>query len=100
MKLNIYSDPGHAWCKVPRSLLVKYNIEGDITSFSYQRGDYVYLEEDCDLGTLIQTLNAWGVTVQFKEFHTNKQSKIRSYSHYIRPRNVLPFKNGLDYMSN
>ena len=100
MKLNIYSDPVHAWCKVPRSLLVKYNIEGDITSFSYQRGDYVYLEEDCDLSLLLSTLRAWGVSVEFREFHTNKQSKIRSYSHYIRPRNVLPFKNGLDYMSN
>ena len=100
MKLNIYSDPGHAWCKVPRSLLVKYNIEGDITSFSYQRGDYVYLEEDCDLSLLLSTLRACGVSVEFREFHTNKQSKIRSYSHYIRPRNVLPFKNGLDYMSN
>ena len=100
MKLNIYSDPGHAWCKVPRSLLVKYNIEGDITSFSYQRGDYVYLEEDCDLPLLVTTLRAWGKTVEFKELHTNKSSKIRSYSHYIRPRTSLPFKNGMDYMRN
>lgn len=100
MKLTIYADPGHAWCKVPRSLLVKLGIDGDITTFSYQRGEYVYLEEDCDLPLLITTLRAWGKSVEFKELHTNKQSKIRSYSHYIRPRNFLPFKNGLEYMSN
>ena len=100
MKLTIYADPGHAWCKVPRSLLVKLGIDGDITTFSYQRGEYVYLEEDCDLPLLITTLRAWGKSVEFKELHTNKSSKIRSYSHYIRPRNFLPLKNGLDYMSN
>lgn len=98
MKLNIYADPGHAWCKVPRKLLVKLGIEGDITSFSYQRGDFVYLEEDCDLPLLISTLRVKGKTVEFKEFHTNKSSKIRSYDCYFD--NSITFKNGLDYMSN
>lgn len=84
LTLNIYSDPGHAWCKVSRKLLVDLGISDQITTYSYQRKDSVYLEEDCDLGTLIGALKDKGVAVKFKEFHTNKQSKIRSYSHYKR----------------
>lgn len=98
MKLNIYADPGHAWCKVSRALLVKLDIADKVSAYSYQRGDSVYLEEDCDLSVLISALKAKGVSVEFKEFHTNKSSKIRSYSHYVK--DSLPFKNGLDYMSN
>ena len=98
MIFNVYEDPGHAWCKVPRRLIESLGIADEITTYSYQRGDYVYLEEDCDLATFATALRATGKTIEFREFHTNKQSKIRSYSHYIRPR--LPFKNGLDYMSN
>lgn len=84
LTLNIYSDPGHAWCKVPRSLLEKLGIVDQITTYSYQRKDSVYLEEDCDLGTLIVALNKAGVSVAFREFNTNKQSKIRSYNHYTK----------------
>ena len=82
MRFNIYADPGHAWCKVPRSLLVKYGIADKVSPYSYQRGDSVYLEEDCDLTLLITTLHGAGKKVEFKEFHTNKSSKIRSYSSY------------------
>jgi len=84
LTLNIYSDPGHAWCKVTRKLLVDLGISDKITTYSYQRKDSVYLEEDCDLSTLIGALKDKGVTVKFKEFHTNKQSKIRSYIHYTK----------------
>ena len=99
MKLNIYADPGHAWCRVPRALLVKLDIADKVSTYSYQRGDSVYLEEDCDLSLLIQALKAKGKTVEFKEFHTNKRSKIRSYDYY-RSNDSITFKNGLDYMSN
>lgn len=95
MKFNIYADPGHAWCKVPMSLLVKLNIADKVSTYSYQRGDSVYLEEDCDLSLLINALKSKGKTVEFKEFHTNRTSKIRGYNYY-----VPPFKNGFEYMSN
>ena len=84
LTLNIYSDPGHAWCKVSRKLLVELGISDQITTYSYQRNDSVYLEEDMDLGTLIVALNKAGVSVAFREFNTNKQSKIRSYNHYTK----------------
>lgn len=84
LTLNVYADPGHAWCKVSRKLLVDLGISDKITTYSYQRKDSVYLEEDCDLGTLIGALKSKGVEIKFKEFHTNKQSKIRSYLHYTK----------------
>jgi len=82
MKFDIYSDPGHGWCKVSRKFLTKLGIAGKISSYSYQRNDMVYLEEDCDLGLLIKALRDNGVAVEFREHTTNKYSKIRGYDYY------------------
>ena len=43
-----FTDPGHGWYKVSRKLLRKMNLLDKISSFSYQKNDWVYLEEDCD----------------------------------------------------
>jgi|WetSurMetagenome_2_1015567.scaffolds.fasta_scaffold51841_5 hypothetical protein len=78
-KFITYADPGHAWVKVSRFLLRKLGIENKITSYSYQRGDYVYLEEDCDFETFYDAMSKAGKTIQIVSRHTDKQSKIRSY---------------------
>jgi hypothetical protein len=44
-----YTDPGHGWVEVPRALLHELGIADKITGYSYQRGEDVFLEEDCDL---------------------------------------------------
>ena len=78
-----YSDPQHGWAKVPRSLLVELNILSEITSCSYQRGQFVYLEEDCDLGTFIKAYEAaTGSKPSFKSSWTNNQSRIRGYDNF------------------
>ncbi len=41
-----YSDPGHAWLRVPKSEIEP--IKHKISSHSYMNVDNVYLEEDCD----------------------------------------------------
>ena len=83
MKINVYADPGHAWAKVKKSTLCKLGIADKITTYSYMRGDYVYLEEDCDLSTLVLALRAAGVHFEFNEHVARfKQSKIRSYDYY------------------
>jgi hypothetical protein len=82
MKFNVYADPGHAWCKVPRKLLNTLGIGDEISSCSYQRGDSVYLEEDGDLGVFYRAMQSVGKTVEFREFHTDRSSKIRSYFPY------------------
>ena len=78
----VYNDPGHAWAKVKKAVLVNLGIAGDISPYSYQRGDYAYLEEDCDLPRLCQRLNEHGTVVKFVERHSNNSSRIRSYERY------------------
>lgn len=47
----LHYDAGHGWLQVPRSDLVALNISDKITSYSYQKGSDVFLEEDADLST-------------------------------------------------
>ena len=82
MKIKVYADPSHAWAKVPLSLLYKLGIQDKITQYSYMRGAWAYLEEDCDLSTLIAAWKDRGIEFSFDEAHTNKRSKIRSYLNY------------------
>ena len=82
MKFTFYADPGHGWLRVSKSLLERLAISSRISNCSYQRGDYAYLEEDCDAAVLVNTLRDRGVKVEFRERHTNRRSKIRGYSRY------------------
>jgi hypothetical protein len=83
IKIKVYSDPGHAWGAVKRELLDQLNITNQITTYSYQKGKTVYLEEDLDLGTLITSLNNnnIGFTVVEKN-SAHRYSPIRSYEHF------------------
>ena len=78
----VYSDAGHAWGKVKRQVLVNLGIAHNISSYSYQYKDNVYLEEDCDLPLLHATLLKSDTHIKFVEKHTNNRSRIRSYSSY------------------
>lgn len=79
---NFYCDPGHAWVKVPRTELDKLGIADKISSYSYQRGDHVYLEEDCDLYRFMEAMETNGVKVTFRDHVSNKSSRIRNYDRY------------------
>ena len=83
IKIKVFADPGHAWARFPKARLVKLGIDKKISSYSYERNGMAFLEEDCDLYTLINALKGAGyVDIDFDESHTNKSSKIRSYNHY------------------
>ena len=78
-----YSDPQHGWLKVPRSLIVKLGIDALVTRFSYQRGEYVYLEEDQDLTLFMRAYKQeYGCDPVIKSTWSNKSSRIRSYESY------------------
>jgi hypothetical protein len=62
--------------------LVALGIADKISTYSYQNGANAFLEEDCDLSTLIGALRQRGYEIKFNESHTDKQSKIRNYSTY------------------
>ena len=78
----VYSDPGHAWGKVKRQVLNNLGIADKVSPYSYQLRDNVYLEEDCDLALLHDTLSKQDVRIKFVEKHTNRDSKIRSYERF------------------
>ena len=83
ISIKVFADPGHAWARFPKSKLVSLGIADKISTYSYMNGSNAFLEEDCDLSTLIGALRAKGYTdIKFNESHTNKQSKIRSYNTY------------------
>jgi len=88
MRIVKYSDPGHGWYKVPRSLLIKLGIADNITGYSYQYGDNVYLEEDQDMTTFLMAYfngnipAKWWELVKLVDNYTNRESKIRTYRPY------------------
>lgn len=77
-----YTDPGHGWFKVKRSVLHNLNIAHLVSSYSYQRGEYVYLEEDCDITLLYHALKEQGTTLLSQHKHTDNDSRIRTYERY------------------
>lgn len=79
----VYSDPGHAWGKVKRNVLKNLDIEDKVSPYSYQLRDNVYLEEDCDLGLLLQALHDNDTQVKFVEKNSNNTSRIRSYDSFV-----------------
>lgn len=83
-KFNYYCDSGHGWVKVERQRLHDLGILNDISNYSYQRNDIVYLEEDSDLETFLKAMRLEGHEVSFKQSHTNKKSKIRSYLNFTK----------------
>lgn len=79
-----YSDPGHGWLAVKRADLHTLGIADKITRFSYQRGNTVYLEEDCDVTLFFKVFkDKFGVEPKtIEQSYTNSSSPIRSYQSY------------------
>ena len=64
------------------------NLLGKISPYSYQRGETVYLEEDCDAGVFIDKLKSLGivrgVNYEIVEGSPTDRSPIRSYKPFSR----------------
>lgn len=83
MKLDFIQDPGHGWLKVKKDLLIKLDIANKISSYSYMRGAYAYLEEDCDYSTFQAAMNNAGLNFTCRDCVSRaRPSKIRSYAQY------------------
>ena len=84
---QVISDPGHAWCKVPFSVLAELRIVDAITYYSYVRKGFAYLEEDCDLSAFVAAYREeTGVSPIFKESTADKYSRVRGYEVYTTTR--------------
>ena len=82
MKLQKYDDGGHGWLRVRRETLRLLGILTKISHYSYERGEFVYVEEDADMALLHKALEAKGETLTYRTNTTDKRSKIRSYASF------------------
>jgi hypothetical protein len=94
-KYHFFSDAGHGWVKVPIADLKVLGIADKISGCSLQRGDFAYLEEDCD-ATLFgkaffkyhfnnddPTGEDWKMfNEKYSVSHNSNNSTIRSYDPY------------------
>lgn len=80
-----YADPMHAWLKVPYRELEELGIIAKISSFSYRDGNYVYLEEDCDMPLYIKAIKESGrylLDIRPGSW-AKRSSRIRNYTPYF-----------------
>lgn len=81
-RFDALSDPFHGWLKVPRKMLVDLKIIDAISVSSFQRGEFVYLEEDLDWGIFRDALAAEGKTFTTRERFAESGCRIRSYESF------------------
>ena len=77
-----HSDPGHGWLAVKIKELVDLGVAEKISSYSYQKGQTAYLEEDCDAGIFIKALEERGIEFKSRSSY-QEHTAIRSYPRYI-----------------
>jgi hypothetical protein len=82
MKLLAKTDPSHGWLQVPINLLEKLNIKDKISEYSYKRGSYAYLEEDCDWAAFGRAMESNGLTYNVECEHSDQDSPIRQYQSF------------------
>ena len=80
--ITYHHDPAHGWMEVKRELLTTLGIPHLISSYSYQKGDRVFLEEDCDAPVLIRLLGELGIRYTTIERHTDADHWIRGLDRY------------------
>ena len=80
--LQVFSDAGHAWAKVPLSFIKSAGFQDSISDYSYMDNEYAYLEEDCDLAHAYHAITKLnGNAPAIEEYHT-EHSPIRSYDRF------------------
>jgi hypothetical protein len=100
---DFFEDAGHGWMKVKKSELEELGIADKISSYSYEKGDYAYLEEDDDANKFIKALEAKtgekaDDILEFKE-HVSDTSAIRGYGNYQQPWGNKWLRNDLGYQT-
>jgi hypothetical protein len=87
-----YTDPAHGWLEVPRGLLAELGISERVSRYSYQRGEQVYLEEDCDYSIFRRAMMAAGREFTTADIHTDGEV-FRSLAATLHRRRI---REGLD----
>jgi hypothetical protein len=71
--LRFISDPGHGWLEVPKSLCKKLGLGTDFPS----RGDFCYLEEDCECTDFDRAAERHGVSF------VTPEHEVDSFDHWF-----------------
>ena len=66
-KLTFHTDAGHGWLEVSIEDIRELCIENSISSYSYIKGERVFLEEDCDASLYFEGAKAKGWTINMTE---------------------------------
>jgi hypothetical protein len=74
-----FSDPSHGWLRVSKTLVLSLGIYENISSFSYENGRFVYLEEDRDYALFLDAMTKVGRPLNIREVFAKGPSKIRNY---------------------
>lgn len=83
---RFFSDPGHGWLRVEIAELIRLNLLDKITCYSYMKGKWAYLEEDCDASTFLKAKKNNHESYIIKESNANNSSTIRTYPHFQASR--------------
>lgn len=104
IKVTYFQDSGHGWIAVKRSLLKEIGALSHISSFSYQKGETVYLEEDSDANKFFKLYFAskgmdYISSVQMSDYFDVKsvhseRSAIRNYASF-NPNKIEVFTIGM-----
>lgn len=82
---KFYTDPGHGWPAVKRTELAQFGIEGEISNYSYCKGNTVYLEEDCDATLFVDVYKEkFGKLPTWINKNSDRMSPIRNYDRYTK----------------
>ena len=79
----LISDSAHAWCRVPRKVLVESGVADQISNRSFQKGNNVFLDQDSDLPKFVEARNKANQVTKFAPYSNKKrESRIRGYETY------------------
>lgn len=81
--LNFHNDGGHGWLECNREMINSTGIAERISKYSYQRGNDVFLEEDCDMPLLLSALRERSIGVVVNDMYED-ESPVREYERYTK----------------
>ena len=81
--LNFHNDGGHGWLECNREMISSTGIAERISKYSYQRGNDVFLEEDCDMPLLLNALRERSIGVVVNDMYQD-ESPVREYERYTK----------------
>lgn len=85
-EIEKYDDGSHGWYKVSKYLLSKLDIADKITDFSYMKGNYAYIEEDCDALTFFNAFEKAyphvQISVKYIDCEYDRTHNPRGYEDY------------------